>query len=117
VEVRGFEPLASSVRGIERPFELTRERADQRQRLDGVGPEGHAPGAVTEQERNGDPAEPPAQRLQRDQAEQEEAEQTGTAAGLTVRQLDTLDRPIPAVGMDDKLDSPCAYPMGDDPEL
>jgi len=58
-----------------------RERADQRRCFDGFGSEDPVPVSKTEQERNGEPAEPPAQRLRPDQVEQDEAEQRVRLAG------------------------------------
>jgi GNAT superfamily N-acetyltransferase len=46
-----------------------------------AGCEVRVPGSLTERERNGEPAECPAQRLRPEWAESEEAEQPGTAAG------------------------------------
>src|SRR5215217_4139175 len=72
-----------------------------------AGRENRASPLATEQERNGEPAEYPGQLGQRDQAEQEEAEQTGTAVGSTAWPPGISGRPIPTVA-----DAPSAWPRG-----
>jgi hypothetical protein len=66
----------------------TQERVDQRKRFDGSGLEGGVPDVVTGQKWNEEPAEPPAQGLQPEQVEAEEAEQMGTAGSCAFRQYD-----------------------------
>jgi hypothetical protein len=95
----------SSVRGIKRSFDVyTRARLPAATarwlRLRGRGAR-RGDGTRAERE----PAEPPGQWLRPEQVEQEGAEQTGTAAGSTVRQLGTSGRPIPTVATPN---GPCA---------